>query len=99
MSEYLRYAYNWDTLTCTFTHMHTYNKHSCKMRHTNICKLDCFLFYRSELDVTLPELGKYATGLMFIDPRERDEVQTEFTKMSTQIGLEVCIRERIQCAS
>ena len=44
---------------------------------------------RSEQDITLPELGRYATGLMFIEAREMDEVQTEFTKMATQIGLEV----------
>ena len=39
--------------------------------------------------MVLPEPGKYATGMMFIEAREQDEVRTEFTKMATQMQLEV----------
>ena len=59
------------------------------------CSLNMLSICRSEQDITLPELGKYATGLMFIEAREMDEVQTEFTKMATQIGLEVGFRIRL----
>ena len=58
------------------------------------CSLNTLSIFRSEQDISLPELGKYATGLMFIEAREMDEVQTEFTKMATQIGLEVGFRIR-----
>ena len=50
------------------------------------------IFFRAEQDIVLPEPGKYATGMMFIEAREQDEVRTEFTKMATQMQLEVSSR-------
>ena len=50
------------------------------------------IFFRAELDIVLPKPGKYATGMMFIEAREQDEVRTEFTKMATQMQLEVSSR-------
>ena len=44
---------------------------------------------REEQDIVLPDAGKYATGMMFIESREQDEVRTEFTKMATMMQLEV----------
>lgn len=65
---------------------------------TQRCKAKYFFFNhiflfpnRSEQDIILPEPGKYATGMMFIDGQQLDEVQTEFTKMATKMQLEVGI--------
>ncbi|XP_052808642.1 uncharacterized protein LOC128237296 isoform X2 [Mya arenaria] len=39
--------------------------------------------------VTLPDEGRYATGLMFIEKDERKDIEEEFTKMATQFELKV----------
>ncbi|KAL4232715.1 hypothetical protein ACF0H5_007403 [Mactra antiquata] len=43
----------------------------------------------SEKGVTLPDEGKYATGMMFIDKHEENDVKEAFTAMATKFGLEI----------
>ena len=41
--------------------------------------------------MTLPELGRYATGMMFIDKNHQDEVKEAFTEMATELKLDVSL--------
>ena len=43
----------------------------------------------SEHGIVLPEPGQYATGMLFLDKTTAPEVQSQFTKLAEEIGLQV----------
>lgn len=47
------------------------------------------LFYRDEQGIDLPEPRKYATGMMFVDKDQVEEVKRVFTQMAQNFQLQV----------
>jgi glutamate synthase domain-containing protein 1 len=45
--------------------------------------------FRAEQGIDLPEPGKYATGMLFVDKDETDKVKVVFTRMAEEFHLKV----------
>jgi len=46
-------------------------------------------FRRKLYGVDLPEFGRYATGLCFLDKQNADDSQAKFAALANEIGLKV----------
>jgi len=40
--------------------------------------------------VELPELGRYATGILFLDETTSRDAEDLFTQLATELGIQVC---------
>lgn len=50
-----------------------------------------FLYFCSEQqNIILPEFGRYATGILFLDKNTHTEVETAFEKLAEECNLRVC---------
>lgn len=50
---------------------------------------NCFLFYRDEYAVQLPDFGKYATGIFFLDKQHHQESEDKFKEIAEQNGMSI----------
>ena len=57
---------------------------SIRLKHSDFI----YSIYR-EQSVELPNLGEYATGILFIDAKETEQVKDVFTKMAKDFNLQV----------
>lgn len=48
-----------------------------------------YYFHRASQGVQLPEFGKYATGIMYLDKNTQETVEKEFNALATSLGFTI----------
>ena len=52
----------------------------------------CISNYREQSDITLPQQGEYATGIIMMGPDIVEKAEKAFNELAEQCDLEVCMK-------